>query len=422
MARVLLMLPTRTYRTPALLAAAARCGVELTVASEESSSLAHLNPSGLLTLPFSSPEQVAEPVLAFHRDHPIDAVIGVDDTVVEAAAVAARVLGLPHNDPEAVALARDKRLSREAFAAAGVRSPEFAWRSFDDSRRADRPGFGFPAIVKPLQLSAGRGVIRVDSSEELAVAIERLEKILESESDCTTRSGFLVESFVAGPEVALEGLLRGSALEVLAIFDKPEPLEGPYFEETIYLTPSRLDEGRQRLLFETAADACRAVRLREGSVHVEMRLTPEGPVVIEVNPRAIGGLCSEVLRFGTGLSLEDLLLNHALGDRAPLPPRMATAAGVMMLPVPAAGRLVRVDGLDAAAEVPGIQRVAITAHPGQLLQPWPEGSPYPGFLFARGKTCEDVQQALHEAHRKLTLVLDEPSQGCNGTGDGDARR
>ena len=144
--------------------------------------------------------------------------------------------------------------------------------------------------------------------------------------------------------------------------------------------------------------------------------------VIEVNPRAIGGLCSEVLRFGTGLSLEDLLLNHALGDRAPLPPRMATAAGVMMLPVPAAGRLVRVDGLDAAAEVPGIQRVAITAHPGQLLQPWPEGSPYPGFLFARGKTCEDVQQALHEAHRKLTLVLDEPSQGCNGTGDGDARR
>ncbi|MDP7276500.1 MAG: ATP-grasp domain-containing protein [Planctomycetaceae bacterium] len=420
MARVLLMLPTRTYRTPALLAAAARSGVELTVACEETSSLAHLNPTGLLTLPFSSPEQVAEPVLAFHRDHPIDAVIGVDDTVVEAVAVAARVLGLPHNDPQSVALARDKRLSREAFAAADVRSPEFSWRSFDDSDRAARPGFGFPAIVKPLQLSAGRGVIRADSPGELAAAIERLESILESEPDCTTETGFLVESFVPGPEVALEGLLRGSELEVLAIFDKPEPLEGPYFEETIYLTPSRQDEDWQQLLAETAAEACRAVRLEEGSVHVEMRVTPEGPVVIEVNPRAIGGLCSEVLRFGTGLSLEDLLLNHALGDRAPLPPRADTAAGVMMLPVPAAGRLVRVDGLQAAGEVPGIQRVAITAHPGQLLQPWPEGSPYPGFLFARGKTCEDVQRALHEAHGKLTLVLDE-SPRCSRTGEGDAR-
>ena len=405
MPRLLLMLPTRTYRTPALLAAAARCGVELTVASEEDSSVAHLNPAGFLTLPFSSPAACAGPVRAFHDDYPIDAVIGIDDTVVEAAAVVARELELPHNDPEAVAVAGDKRRAREQLAADGVPCPGFEWRRFEDPERSGTPGFGFPAVVKPLSLSASRGVIRVDDPAEMMGAVSRLESIVAGESGGSIEEGFLVESFVSGPEVAIEGLLRDGQLEVLAVFDKPEPLEGPYFEETIYLTPSRLSVECQKEVGKRCREACASLGLTEGAVHAELRVTESGPVVIEVNPRAIGGLCSDVLRFGTGLRLEDIMLHHALGDRAPLPERVESAAGVMMLPVEKGGTLLRVDGVEMAEEVTGIERVAITAHPGQQLLPWPEGGPYPGFVFARGETADEVERALHTAHRELTLVF-----------------
>ena len=406
MPRLLLMLPTRTYRTAALLAAAARCGVELTVASEEGSSVAHLNPAGFLTLPFSSPDACAGPALAFHDEYPVDAVIGIDDTVVEAAAVVARELGLPHNDPEAVAVARDKRRARERLAAADVPCPGFDWRRFEDPERARPPVFGFPAVIKPLSLSASRGVIRVDDHPGMVEAVGRLESIVDDESGSLIEEGFLVESFVSGPEVAIEGLLRDGQLQVLAVFDKPDPLEGPYFEETIYLTPSRLPAECQRALLESSRAACTALGLTEGAVHAELRITESGPVVIEVNPRAIGGLCSDVMRFGTGLRLEDILLHHALGDRAPLPDRVESSAGVLMLPVKSGGALLRVDGVAAAEAVAGVERVAITAHPGQQLSPWPEGGPYPGFVFARGETADEVERALHTADQELTLVFE----------------
>ena len=404
MPRLLLLLPTRTYRTPALLAAAARCGVELTVASEEPSSVSQLNPSGFLTLPFSVPEDCVAPVLAFHQQFHVDAVIGIDDAVVEAAAVVARTLELPHNDPVSVAAARDKKRSRELLVAGNVPCPESEWRGWGETDCDCSPEFGFPAVVKPLSLSASRGVIRVDDAAALSAAVSRVESIVAEEEGCDLEDGFLVESFVSGPEVAVEGLLRGGVLEVLAVFDKPDPLEGPYFEESIYLTPSRLGPAIQAELGQVSAAACRALGLVEGAVHVELRVTESGPVVIEVNPRAIGGLCSDVLRFGTGLGLEDILLHHALGDRAPLPKRVDTAAGVLMLPVQGGGTLVRVDGVEAAAAVTGVERVAITVHPGQELAAWPEGGAYPGFVFARGESAEDVEQALHTAGEELTLV------------------
>ena len=392
MPRLLLLLPTRTYRTPALLAAAARCGVELTVASEEPSSVSQLNPSGFLTLPFSVPEDCVAPVLAFHQQFHVDAVIGIDDAVVEAAAVVARTLELPHNDPVSVAAARDKKRSRELLVAGNVPCPESEWRAWGETDCDCSPEFGFPAVI------------RVDDAAALATAVSRVELIVAEEEGCDLEDGFLVESFVSGPEVAVEGLLRGGVLEVLAVFDKPDPLEGPYFEESIYLTPSRLGPAIQAELGQVSAAACRALGLVEGAVHVELRVTESGPVVIEVNPRAIGGLCSDVLRFGTGLGLEDILLHHALGDRAPLPKRVDTAAGVLMLPVQGGGTLVRVDGVEAAGAVAGVERVAITVHPGQQLAAWPEGGAYPGFVFARGQSTKDVEQALHTAGEELTLV------------------
>ncbi|MEO1996064.1 MAG: ATP-grasp domain-containing protein, partial [Planctomycetaceae bacterium] len=286
---------------------------------------------------------------------------------------------------------------------------------------------GYPCVVKPLGLAGSKGVIRVDDQQQLLAAVARLKRILAtetelhatpSEANCAAPPGnrsaqasFLIEQFVAGGEVAVEGMLRDGQLEVLAIFDKPDPLDGPFFEETIYLTPSRLPATRQRQIAVQTQQAVQALKLSEGPVHAELRLSADGPVVIEVNARSIGGKCSQVLKFGTGWSLEELIICQALDPHADLPPRQSQPAGVMMIPTPAVGVLTEVRGLSVAEDVNGIESINIIARPGQLLIPLPEGSIYLGFIFARGETVEQVEHALRVAHSRLEFVIEPTGAG-----------
>jgi biotin carboxylase len=276
----------------------------------------------------------------------------------------------------------------------------------DEDAQALAARIRYPCVIKPLRLSASRGVIRADDPASFAVAQQRLGKILESCGDSAGQ--FLVEEFVPGEEVALEGLLVRDRLHVLALFDKPDPLNGPFFEETIYVTPSRHPAARQAAMVACAAAAARALGLREGPVHAELRWNDRGPWLVELAARSIGGRCSAVLRFGEGsVSLEEILLRQAAGLPLPSLEREAGAAGVMMIPVPGAGRLREVQGIDAARAVPGIDDVVITAHRGQDLVPWPEGSRYPGFIFARAPSPREAEQALRAAHTHLRFIMDE---------------
>jgi biotin carboxylase len=299
--------------------------------------------------------------------------------------------------------------------------PRFARYRLDEdpSDIADRTRF--PCVVKPLRLSASRGVIRANTAAQFVAAFERVKRILER-AGCEMRDAgsgehpahrsILVEEFVSGAEYALEGLLTGGELRVLALFDKPDPLDGPYFEETIYVTPSRLPHDAQQAIAACAERAATALGLREGPVHAELRHNERGPWLIELAARPIGGRCSAVLRFGTGesglgtgVSLEEIVLRHALGIPIVSVERERAAAGVMMIPVPGAGVLREVRGIAAAGAVPLVESVEITAHPGESLVPWPEGSRYPGFIFARGETPAAVEAALRAAHRQLGFVL-----------------
>lgn len=401
--RLLLLLPTTTYRTAAFVEAARRIGAELTVASEQPSTLEAANPAGLLTLDFQDPERAADQAHDFARRSPIDGVVGVDDdTAVVAAAVASR-LRLKGNALPAAVAARDKHRQRQLLAAAKVPVPAFALHRLDEDPRELAKHVVYPSVLKPLRLSASRGVIRADSPTAFVAAHARLAAIL---AGCDPE--FLVEEFVPGYEVALEGLLVNRRLHVLALFDKPDPLDGPFFEETIYVTPSRAPAGLQKSIAECAERATRAVGLAEGPVHAELRYNDRGVWLIELAARPIGGRCSAVLRFGDGVALEELILRHALGMPIPSLARETAAAGVMMIPIPGAGVLREVRGVAEAKAVPLIEDVQITAHPGEPLVPFPEGSRYPGFIFARGTTPESVETALREAHRRLTFVLDQP--------------
>ena len=412
--RLLLLIPTTTYRTEDFMAAARRLDVDLVVATERPNVMAGEFPDHLLTVPFDDPERAARELAEYARRRPIDAVVPVDDeTTVVGAAIAAR-LGLRCNPVGAVAATRNKRLMRERLAKAGVPGPAFTTVSVDEDAAAAARRMTYPCVLKPLVLSASRGVIRADEPAAFEAAFHRVRAILADPEVAALGDGtdqILVETFVPGVEVALEGLLVDGALRVLAFFDKPDPLDGPYFEETIYVTPSRLPGGTQRAIAEVTAQAARALGLEDGPLHAELRLDARAPaatpypVMLELAARSIGGLCSRTLRFGTGLTLEDLILRRALDLPIASLEREGRAAGVMMIPIPRAGVLEKVEGLDAAGAVPLVEDVTISAHAGETLVPLPEGHRYLGFIFARGDDPAAVERALRDAHARLTFTL-----------------
>ncbi len=390
--------------------AARQIGVELTVASEQPSTLAAANPAGLLTLDFEQPERAADAVRVFAQQYPINGVVGVDDRTALVAAAIATKLKLNGNPVHAAIAASDKYLQRQLLAKATVPIPRFVLRELDEDPATIAKSIAYPCVLKPVRLSASRGVIRADNPQAFASAHARLRAILadpETAAACGDRAcQYLIEEFIPGYEVAVEGLVVNRRLHVLAIFDKPDPLDGPFFEETIYVTPSQVPTGLQKAITDCADRAVRALGITEGAIHAELRYNERGPWLIELAARPIGGRCSAVLRFGAGVTLEEIIVRHALGMPIPSLQRERQAAGVMMIPIPGAGTLQEVRGVAQAKAVPLVEDVQITAHPGERLVPFPEGSRYPGFIFARGETPAMVEAALRDAHRRLEFVLD----------------
>ena len=408
-ARVLLLIPTASYRAPDFMAAARTLGVEVVVGSDYRSTLADLAPGRTLPLPLGRPDEAAAAIEAFGRERPLAAIVAVDDAGALAAARAAGRLGLPHNPPQAVAATRDKALLRERLGAGGLRSPDWLVVPRDADPRALAARVPLPCVVKPLALAGSRGVIRADDREQFVAAFQRLRALLGDPAvaaECGDAGDrILVEGYIPGREVSVEGLLTEGALDVLAIFDKPDPLEGPFFEETIYVTPSGLPAAAQDLVARTVAEAARALGLRHGPLHAELRLNADGAWPIDIAARSIGGLCARTLRFGTGMTLEELLLRHATGAPIASLERAGAASGVMMIPIPAAGTLSAVGGVEEARAVPGIEGVELTIRPGKRVVPLPEGSEYLGFIFARGDAPAEVESALREAHRALRIEI-----------------
>jgi biotin carboxylase len=402
--RLLLLLPTRTYRTEDFIDAARKLGVDLVCASEKPSTLEDLAPDTLLTLDFADPEAAAKRAAAWSAGRPLAAVVGVDDATAPAAAAIAERLGLRASAPAAVDATRDKYQMRQCLAAAGVPVPRFRRIALDEPPLRASRGVEYPCVLKPLALSASRGVIRANNADQFIAAFARIRALLQRDDVSVAGDAaryLLAEQYVPGLEVALEGLLTKGHLHTLALFDKPDPLEGPFFEETIYVTPSRMPVAVQDAIRSAAAAACLALGLTEGPVHAELRLNDDGPWVLEVAARSIGGLCSRTLRFGTGLTLEEIILRHALDWPIASLERERRAAGVMMIPVPRAGRLDGVRGVDDAKAVRHVEDVVISAHVGQTLVPLPEGWQYLGFVFARAETPADVEDALRIAHAQL---------------------
>jgi biotin carboxylase len=402
--RVLLLMSPATYRAGAFLSAARKLNLEVVVGIDLPETLSeywHVP----LGLDFANPDASVRTIVEFHEKHPIRAIISVDDSATELAARAGAAIGLAHNSPQAAEGARDKLLMRTLMSAGGAPCPIFRPFLLNNDPDVIASQVSYPCVVKPLRLSGSRGVIRANTPEEFSIAFNRLKRLLISEGNPEHETFILVEDFIPGFEVALEGLLTNSQLKVLALFDKPDPLDGPFFEETIYTTPSRLPASVQENITSCVATAAASLGLREGPVHAELRVNDQGPWMLEIAGRSIGGLCSTVLEFGSGMCLEELILRHATGYEIASIEREKHAVGVMMIPIPSAGNLKAVRGVEEAQKVPFITGIEITAKLNYPLVPLPEGASYLGFIFARGENPADVESAIRTAHKLLKFEI-----------------
>ena len=404
MKRVLLLLPTTGYRNGDFLAAAAKLGVQIVTAANYCHQLAPswgLAPT--MALHFDRPEQAAQTVLR-EINGTLDAVLAVDDSGIELAALLAERLGLPGNAAAAVRRVRDKLEFRRLLAEHGFLCPRFHHLPSGEDVRSLLPALAFPVVVKARRLSGSRGVIRADDAEALQRAVQWVRAI-QSRADRDAQDlGLVVEGFIAGREFALEGTLERGELTTLALFDKPDPLDGPYFEETIYLTPSRLPQQLQQSIHQEVARVCRAAKLTAGPVHAEVRVHAQGVWILEVAARSIGGLCGRMLDNFLGMSLEELILRQAIAEPLAIA-GAGGAAGVMMIPIPRRGLYHGFEGLAAARAVAGITGVSMTAEPGQMIAPPPDGASYLGFIFARTQNPAQAEVALRLAHRQLRFDI-----------------
>jgi biotin carboxylase len=412
--RLLLFTAKLGYQTRSFEDAARKLGVHLVYVTDRCHQLE--DPWGDQAIPvhFEVPENAAHTVMEALRGEEVSGVLALGDRPAAAAAYAARGLGIEYNHPAAVEACRSKLRMREVFRDAGLRVPWFRSFPIAPPPEPSLVGISFPCVLKPLSLSASQGVMRANHREEFLAAAVRLHRLLESADIRATREPnldqMIVEGYIPGREVAVEGLLTDGALRILAIFDKPDPLEGPYFEETIYVTPSRLPEAAQRQIENCAKDAARALGLTHGPIHAEFRINDDGVWPIEVAARPIGGLCARALRFRSsdasdGIGLEELLLRHALKMPGSNALREAQASGVMMIPVPQSGILESASGVEAARATHRITELVITARLHDYIAAWPEGSSYLGFLFASGSSPEEVEQAIRDAHKKLEFLI-----------------
>jgi ATP-grasp domain/L-amino acid ligase C-terminal domain 2/ATP-grasp N-terminal domain len=414
MCRVLLLATTTGYQTREFGEAAERLGVDLVFATDRCHVIDDPWQDGAIPIRFYDEDHSVRTLLDSLRFRPIDGVLAVGDRPTVIAARVAERLGLPGHPPAAAEVARDKERSRARLRDAGLLVPWFVPSPLSGDPGALVTRVDFPCVIKPVALSGSRGVMRADNVEQFLAVHARLQALMRQPEIRAEQNAaherLLIEGFIPGREFALEGVLHHCALTVLALFDKPDPLDGPFFEETIYVTPSSLDADTEARVIETVARAAAAIGLTHGPIHAECRVNDQGVFVLEVAARPIGGLCARALRFEKGgrtpFSLEELLLRHAIGESPEQWGRESRASGVMMIPIPHRGVFRRADGLDEARAVPGIDDIRITAKADQLLIPLPEGASYLGFIFARADQPRDVDRALRAAHQRLRFAID----------------
>ena len=407
---VILIIPSASYRTGPFMNAIKKLDLKVLVISDKSQVFSGKYPDNLIIINFNHWKDKSVEISKWAKNNGLKAVIGVDEESIVLAANLSNFLNVDHNSIESVLLTKNKYLMRTELKKTGLCSPWFKIFSIYESSNKIINEISFPCVIKPTFLSGSRGVMRVNTKKELSEGIKTLNELL-SLDELRKRAGkqsdyIMIEEYIPGKEVAIEGIVSEGKLTMLAIFDKPELLEGPTFEETIIVTPSVLTKKIQYSLLETLQIVVKALGIVKGPVHAEARINKNGNYILECASRSIGGLCSKVLEFQGGISLEELILRAYLGRNIEKSKLIGNARGVMMMPTEKKGILKEIGGVKDALVVNGVTDLQITVKPGEKLQPLPKGDRYLGFIFAEGNNQEFVINALKNAWSKIEIVLE----------------
>lgn len=400
--RLLLISHHNSYRIAPYIKAAKNLALEVTIASQGKHSLVSEIADGI-HIDFGDIEGSIGLILEQHRIHPFAGVLGSDDLTVELAARVANALELPHNPPQAARWSYRKDQARAKLSQEGCPVPLHRLLDLTQPIADQLHDLPWPCVAKPLSMSASRGVIRADDKKEMIAACERIRPIVAEASTPFEREHLLIEEYIDGIEIAFEGYLDHGTLHTLTIFDKPDPLTGPFFEETIYVTPSSLSQSVQMSIRDVIQHACDVYGLTTGAIHAECRIDEQDRVwILEIASRTIGGDCGRTLA-DDGFGIEELAISLAIGS--PVDIQLSEQArGVMMIPIREAGLLKRVEGLLEANKVNLIDSIDIIIPQGHELTPLPEGNQYLGYIFASGDSSEEVVDAIREAYERLNIV------------------
>lgn len=398
----MLIAPSRSYRVASYINAARQLGYQILIVSDSEHSLVSSIANGI-TVDFQQQDSAYAIIVKSLRHQNILAVIATDDLVVTLSSRVARRLGLPHNDPEATRLTYRKDLARIRLQQQGCNVPDYSVCPFDEMVEYSTK-VSFPVVLKPLMLSGSRGVIRADNPQQFILAAKTIQRILTKQPcDEYESQHFLIEQFLKGDEIAIDGFMQDGKFILLSLFDKPEPMNGPYFEESYYITPGRQSEQLQQDIIEEVSKCCRAYGLTHGPIHAEARITEKGIFLIEMASRTIGGQCAQLIEYVLAKKLEEIIIRLLCFE----PMQLQTNnqyAGVLMIPITQTGVLKRVEGLLQARQVKHVSNIEIHIQPGYELIPLPEGSSYLGFIFASADSFDKTWQALQQAHHLLKFI------------------
>lgn len=400
--KLLVILPANTYRAQRFLEAARKLGVDVFIATDSDFSPPDPSNSVIDGISFCDPKEAGRQIADIIRHQGPMSVLAVDEAAVEVAEWTRVALGLIDHPNSGILATRDKRELRQRLRENNISQP----KTFDilelEQGRGEIP---FPVVVKPSKGSGSIGVTKAQNQQELTKSLITVQDVIAKMT--ISNQCIVVEEYIPGVEFAVDILVTDGKLHVLVIFEKPDPLVGPFFAETIYVTPPHLTDSQLEALHSVIQKCIRALSINNGPLHLELRLTSANDwVPIDIASRSIGGNCSNALAFASNTSLEELIIQNALGLEVINTQRERRASGVYMIPAETLGTLVAVHGVEAALKVRFVEDIQITVKPGTKTVPLPFDNQYLGFIFAKAPGAKTVEKALRTARALLEIEVD----------------
>ncbi len=393
MKKLLLVIPENSYKSNDFVVAAEKLGIDFLIITDSEQVSSKFSDTVIIN---KFDAELNKNNLKKLKD--VTHVLPVDHSALKFSGYLVDLLEVKGNKLESINLSMNKYESRKIFnSLLDIKVNNEIIKNIDDVNTfINKNG---TSVLKPIYGTASKSVLKINNVEKNK---EQIEKLMQ---DCFDQD-LVIEEYIDGKEYALEGTIINSELKKIVIFDKPVEYKHPYFEESIYITPSELSSEAEKRVVSIVDKACKKIGLEDGPVHVEFKINENQIFIIEINPRMIGGLCSRCLSFGLfKVSLEEIILHAFMNNELKNIELLNNYVGVLMIPTPKSGKFISINK-EELENIPNISNVEITVPEGSdLLEP-PYGDKYLGFAFSQGIDKKTVNESLLTAMNLANPIIE----------------